>query len=158
MLAEATRQALEIRGTVVLEAPEEPRRWCAVCASVQGDLEVRVGEPSRGWRAWKPSAGEGGWRISALARNRRGSAHVECGLPGEPVSWNFVTEGALLVEVAAPSRLPEGEYELGRFPLSDQGAVDAGRQLSERLARDLGHSGEVPLFISIVEDWTASDE
>jgi len=48
-IAAATREALGARGTVMLEPPGRARRWCAVCASVQGDLEVRVGEPQPGW-------------------------------------------------------------------------------------------------------------
>ena len=229
MLSEATHRALEVRGVVMLEVPEDPKRWCAVCASVQGDLEVRVGEPPRGWRSWKPSAGErwleeNGWThgvdawmrglpagagalevsrivgaalesalgvpaatplrqvlvhpgvlpgiaapppdaeyadhltaaFAGLARNRRGSAHIECGVIGSPVSWVFVIEDTLLVEVAAPSLVPEDEYELGNFELSDAGAAEAARRLSDRLVRDFDCSGNMPLFIAIVEDWTPS--
>lgn len=41
-LIAATQHALTVRGTVMLEPG-----WCAICASVQGDLELRVGEPRR---------------------------------------------------------------------------------------------------------------
>lgn len=36
----------------------EQRRWCAICAAVDGSIELRVGEPSRGWRRWRPAGGE----------------------------------------------------------------------------------------------------
>ena len=32
--------------------------WCAICVAVDGSIELRVGEPSRGWRRWRPAAGE----------------------------------------------------------------------------------------------------
>lgn len=58
LLSNAAAHALAIRGTLMLEVPGQEHRWCAVCASVQGDLELRVGEPQRtGWRR-KESAGE----------------------------------------------------------------------------------------------------
>lgn len=57
-LARATDDALKLRGTVMLEVAGDERRWCAVCASVQGHLELRVGEPRRGWRTWRRAPGE----------------------------------------------------------------------------------------------------
>jgi hypothetical protein len=57
-LAQAADEALELRGTVMLEVDGDQHRWCAVCASAQGDVELRVGEPRRGLRAWRPGAGE----------------------------------------------------------------------------------------------------
>ena len=86
ILVDATVEALALRGSVMLQAGGEARHWCAVCASVQGDLEVRIAEPRRGWRAWTPSAGER-WlgdngfthRIDAWARPlRREISPREC--------------------------------------------------------------------------------
>ncbi|MGB7980407.1 MAG: hypothetical protein WCF36_06400 [Candidatus Nanopelagicales bacterium] len=54
VLIEATEHALLVRGTVKLEVEGKPQQWCAVCASVQGDLEVRVAEPERSW--WRRRA------------------------------------------------------------------------------------------------------
>ena len=52
-LTAATEHALTVRGTVMLEPG-----WCAICASVQGDLEVRVGEPrKRKHRRWLEANG-----------------------------------------------------------------------------------------------------
>ena len=48
-LTEATEQALRLRGVVMLSASGDEDRWCAVCAAVDGSLEVRVGEPRGGW-------------------------------------------------------------------------------------------------------------
>ena len=69
VLAGAVEEALALRGTVVLEAADDARHWCAVCASVQGDLEVRVAEPPRGWRRWKPGPGEA-WLADHEFRHR----------------------------------------------------------------------------------------
>jgi hypothetical protein len=44
-LTAAAGHALDVRGTVMLEAEDGP--WCAICASAAGDLELRVGEPRR---------------------------------------------------------------------------------------------------------------
>jgi hypothetical protein len=57
-LVAAGDRALERRGTVMLALRGDQDRWCAICAAVDGAVELRVGEPSRGWRAWRPSAGE----------------------------------------------------------------------------------------------------
>jgi hypothetical protein len=46
----AVQRAIELRGVVMLAARENDRQWCAVCAAVDGSLELRVGEPSGGWR------------------------------------------------------------------------------------------------------------
>lgn len=58
VLAQAADEALALRGTVMLEVDGDKHRWCAACASAQGDIELRVGVPRRGLRAWRPSAGE----------------------------------------------------------------------------------------------------
>jgi hypothetical protein len=46
-LAEAVEEARRIRGTVMFAADRRERRWCAVCAAVDGRVELRVGEPPR---------------------------------------------------------------------------------------------------------------
>jgi hypothetical protein len=49
-LEQAVQRAVAIRGTVMLAARDDEHRWCAVCAAVDGTLELRVGEPRGGWR------------------------------------------------------------------------------------------------------------
>jgi hypothetical protein len=49
-IEQAVQQAIEVRGVVMLAARENDRQWCAVCAAVDGSLELRVGEPGGGWR------------------------------------------------------------------------------------------------------------
>jgi hypothetical protein len=58
VLTRAVEHALECRGTVTVQVTGRDRQWCAACASVRGDLELRVGEPRRGWRRWRLTAGE----------------------------------------------------------------------------------------------------
>jgi hypothetical protein len=50
LIEQAVKRAVEVRGTVMLGARGDERLWCAVCAAVDGTLELRVGEPSGGWR------------------------------------------------------------------------------------------------------------
>ena len=50
VIEQAVRRALELRGAVVLAARENEDQWCAVCAAVDGALELRVGVPAGGWR------------------------------------------------------------------------------------------------------------
>jgi hypothetical protein len=57
VLSEATERAIAVRGTVMLAPPGDERRWCAICAAVDGSVELRVGEPSRGW--WRRSEAPG---------------------------------------------------------------------------------------------------
>jgi hypothetical protein len=45
-LVEAVEEALRTRGTVMLEDAGAQESWCAVCAAVDGALELRVGEPA----------------------------------------------------------------------------------------------------------------
>lgn len=42
----------------MLASRDDERRWCAFCVAVDGSIELRVGEPSRGWRRWRPPDGE----------------------------------------------------------------------------------------------------
>ena len=49
-IEQAVQRALDCRGTVMLAARDDERQWCAVCAAVDGTVEVRVGEPPSGWR------------------------------------------------------------------------------------------------------------
>jgi hypothetical protein len=58
LLADAVVRALDVRGTVMFGVPRDPSLWCAVFAAVDGSLELRVGEPKRGWRSWRPTDGE----------------------------------------------------------------------------------------------------
>ncbi len=52
-LSAAVADAVAARGTVMLRAAGSEWRWCAVCASVQGDIELRLGETRvRGARRW----------------------------------------------------------------------------------------------------------
>src|SRR3954452_4279469 len=46
-LAEAVEEARRVRGTVMLAADRRDRQWCAVCAAVDGRVELRGGEPPR---------------------------------------------------------------------------------------------------------------
>jgi hypothetical protein len=46
----------------------DDRRWCAICAAVDGSIELRVGEPARGWRRWRPAAGEAWLRDHGFVR------------------------------------------------------------------------------------------
>jgi hypothetical protein len=131
ILARATEEALAVRGTVMLEAADEARRWCAVCASVQGDLEVRVAEPPRGWRRWKAAPGEA-WlarnefthRIDAWTRSLRpGVSARECaavlddalsralGLaPATTLRRSLVVPGVLPGTAAAPGEAAYPEH------------------------------------------------
>jgi hypothetical protein len=58
LLIDACERAIELRGTVMLALRDDDRRWCAFCVAVDGSVELRVGEPARGWRRWRPSDGE----------------------------------------------------------------------------------------------------
>lgn len=57
-LVDAGERAIELRGTVMLCLRGDQRRWCAFGVAVDGSIELLVGEPSRGWRRWRPAAGE----------------------------------------------------------------------------------------------------
>jgi hypothetical protein len=57
-LVDAGERAIRLRGTVMLSLRGNDRCWCAICAAVDGSIELRVGEPARGWRRWRPAAGE----------------------------------------------------------------------------------------------------
>ncbi|MBE2320760.1 hypothetical protein DVA67_032675 [Solirubrobacter sp. CPCC 204708] len=46
----AVKRAVDLRGTVMLAAADNEDQWCAICAAVDGSLELRVGEPGGGWR------------------------------------------------------------------------------------------------------------
>ena len=46
LLSRAAAEALGLRGTVTLAVPGSEDSWCAVRASAQGHVELRVGEPS----------------------------------------------------------------------------------------------------------------
>ena len=46
----AIDKAVTLRGTVMLTVRGSERQWCAVCAAVDGSIELRVGEPGSGWR------------------------------------------------------------------------------------------------------------
>jgi hypothetical protein len=57
-LVDAGERAVRVRGTVMLSLRDDGRRWCAICVAVDGSIELRVAEPSRGWRRQRPAAGE----------------------------------------------------------------------------------------------------
>jgi hypothetical protein len=57
-LLEAVAEARRTRGTVMLAADSGEKRWCAVCAAVDGRVELRVGEPAGGWLRRKGRAQE----------------------------------------------------------------------------------------------------
>jgi hypothetical protein len=57
-LVDAGERAIGLRGTVILSLRGNDRCWCAICVAVDGSIELRVGEPSRGWRSWRPAVGE----------------------------------------------------------------------------------------------------
>jgi hypothetical protein len=46
LLTRAAAEALSLRGTVTLAVPGSEDKWCAIRASAQGHIELRVGEPS----------------------------------------------------------------------------------------------------------------
>jgi hypothetical protein len=164
ILARAAEEALAVRGTVMLEAANEARRWCAVCASVQGDLEVRVAEVAPATTLRRslvvPGAlpgtaappGEAAYpehlaaALRGLVAAGDGSVHVECGRPARPLAWVWLADGVLIVEIEARD-VPATDVELGRFPPSPDGAADAATALSERLERDFACAQPVPLFI-----------
>jgi hypothetical protein len=58
ILIDACERAIELRGTVMHALRDDDRRWCAFCVAVDGSIELRVGEPVRGWRRRRPSDGE----------------------------------------------------------------------------------------------------
>jgi hypothetical protein len=52
-LIDAVREARRVRGTVMVAVEGHEKQWCAVCAAVDGALELRVGAPRRrGRRRW----------------------------------------------------------------------------------------------------------
>jgi len=57
-LVDACERALGHRGVVMFECQGEERCWTAVCVNMDRSIELRVGEPSRGWRRWQPAPGE----------------------------------------------------------------------------------------------------
>jgi hypothetical protein len=57
-LVEGAERAIGLRGVVMLSLRGDDRCWCAICAAVDRSIELRVGEPARGWRRWRPAAGE----------------------------------------------------------------------------------------------------
>jgi hypothetical protein len=57
-LVAAADRALELRGTAMCALRGDENRWGAVCVAVDGSVELRVGEPSRGWRSRRPATGE----------------------------------------------------------------------------------------------------
>jgi hypothetical protein len=57
-LVAAAERAIALGGAVMLSLRGDDHRWCAICAAVDGSIELRVGEPSRSWRRWRPAAGE----------------------------------------------------------------------------------------------------
>jgi hypothetical protein len=48
LLTRAADEALTLRGAVTLAVPASEHKWCAVRTSVQGHVELRVGEPGGG--------------------------------------------------------------------------------------------------------------
>jgi hypothetical protein len=56
-LVEGAERAIALRGAVMLSVRGDDRCWCAICVAVDGSIELRVGEPSRGWRRWRPATG-----------------------------------------------------------------------------------------------------
>jgi hypothetical protein len=48
LLTRAADEALRLRGAVTLAVPASEHKWCAIRASVQGHVELRVGEPGGG--------------------------------------------------------------------------------------------------------------
>jgi hypothetical protein len=57
-LVDAAERAIALRGTVMLAVRGDEDRWCAVCAAVDGSVELRVAEPDRGWRSRRAAPGE----------------------------------------------------------------------------------------------------
>ena len=57
-LIAAVERAVEVRGTVMLQVRQEPGQWCAAEVAHDGSIELKVGEPRRGWRRWRTSEGE----------------------------------------------------------------------------------------------------
>jgi hypothetical protein len=57
-IAGAVVEARRVRGTVQLQVDGRPRQWCVAEAAADGRVELRVAEPRRGIRRWRPTAGE----------------------------------------------------------------------------------------------------
>jgi hypothetical protein len=57
-LVAAAERAIAVRGTVMVTVRGDDRLWAAICVAVDGSIELRVGEPARGWRYWRPAPGE----------------------------------------------------------------------------------------------------
>lgn len=121
VLIEATEHALEVRGAVMLEVEGNPKRWCEVCSSVQGDLEVRVSEPERSW--WRRRGADAAERwLSANGYTHRLDAWVRPLFPRPTAeACARALDGAL-------------EHALG---------VEAGSRLTRRLVQP-GFAGEAP--------------
>jgi hypothetical protein len=75
----------------------DDRCWCAICVAVDGAIELRVGEPLRGWRRWRPAAGEAWLRAHGFvhvvdawaAPAPRGASTRMCA----EVLWSALREG-----------------------------------------------------------------
>ena len=77
-----------------------------------------------------------------------GDGDVESGRPARTVAWSEVFEDTLIVRVHKLNKESD-EQELGRFELSNAGALDAARELSAQLPGAFGFSDNDPLFISL---------
>ncbi len=58
LLHAAVEEARRVRGTVMLVVEGQAQLWCAACGAVDGSVQLRIGEPRRGWKRWRRSDGE----------------------------------------------------------------------------------------------------
>jgi hypothetical protein len=99
-IEQAVKRAVELRGTVMLAARENERQWCAVCAAVDGSLELRVGEPGSVWRRRERHRGEAWLRDHGFVQVIDAWAKpVRCGTSPRSCAR---TEAALREGLAAP--------------------------------------------------------
>ncbi len=138
-LTAAAGHALDVRGTVMLEAEDGP--WCAICASTAGDLEVRVGEPrKRKHRRWLEGH-EFTHRVDAWTRplwagagpgvaaeTLAGALREGLGLdPGTTLRQVLVQPG-VTEEPAPPADAPPREHLAAAFAgLAGRASVERGR-------------------------------
>ena len=144
VLLEAVAEARRARGTVMLAAGGGEARWCAVCAAVDGRVELRVGEPVSGWLRRKGRAQEewladhgfvhviDAWALPASdPTDEAGAAALaealEHGLGverGEPLHRVLIHPGRL-TEDLPPADAPHGDHIAGA--LRDLATAGRGR-------------------------------
>lgn len=57
-IRQADDLARRVSGSVMLVVDGDEDQWCAAYAAVDESVKLRIAEPRRGWRRWKPTEGE----------------------------------------------------------------------------------------------------